>query len=334
MVSHPDGRTATYGSLAARAAQMPLPEGPFALKAPKDFRIIGKATKTADCADIVDGSARYGIDAHMPGMLYAVIARSPYFDGTLRGVDDSAARKIRGVRAIVPITGPKPTEDISRNLAAGVAVVADNTWAAMQGRKALKLDWAPGAWATDSTKALEQRARVAVAGDENIQTGRSDGDMKAAWAGAARKIEADYKVPFLAHATMETPGATIAFEGDRVKLIASLQSPGGASRMISAMTGIPRLNIDIELPRSGGGFGRRLENDFVGEAVQVAQAVKKPVKVIWTRDDDLQNDFYRPFGIQRLRAAADGAGRITAGRIARRRRRARHAPAAATIRTG
>jgi isoquinoline 1-oxidoreductase subunit beta len=245
-------------------------------------------------------------------MVYAVIARAPYFDGTLRSMDDSAARKIRGVRAIVPIVGPKPTEDISRNLAAGVAVVADNTWAAIQGRKALKLEWSPGAWATDSTQALEQRARQAVAGNDNLQTGRSDGDMRAAWANAARKIEADYKVPFLAHATMETPGATIAFEGERVKLIASLQSPGGASRMISVMTGIPRLNIDIELPRSGGGFGRRLENDFVAEAVQVAQAVKKPVKVIWTRDDDLQNDFYRPFGVQRLRAAADDAGRITA----------------------
>ena len=135
--------------------------------------------------------------------------------------------------------------------------------------------------------------------------------MKAAWAAAAKKIEADYKVPFLAHSTMEPPGATIHIVGDRVKLIASLQSPGGASRMINAMTGIPRLNIDIELPRSGGGFGRRLENDFVAEAVLVAQAVKQPVKLIWTRDDDLQNDFYRPFGVQRLRAVADKDGKVT-----------------------
>ena len=163
----------------------------------------------------------------------------------------------------------------------------------------------------DSTQALEARARAAVAGEENIQTGRSDGDMKVAWDTAAKTIEADYKVPFLAHATMEPPGATIHIDGDRVKLIASLQSPGGASRMISAMTGIPRLNIDIELPRSGGGFGRRLENDFVAEAVLVAQAVGKPVKLLWTRDDDLQNDFYRPFGVQRLRAAVDRDGRLT-----------------------
>ena len=134
--------------------------------------------------------------------------------------------------------------------------------------------------------------------------------MAAAWAGAAQTIEADYKVPFLAHATMEPPGATISIAGDRVKLIASLQSPGGASRMINAITGISRLNIDIELPRSGGGFGRRLENDFVAEAVLVAQAVGKPVKLIWTRDDDLQNDFYRPFGVQRLRAALNANGKV------------------------
>jgi isoquinoline 1-oxidoreductase subunit beta len=311
-VWHPDGRSATYGSLATRAAAIvAMPAGPYVLKKPENFRIIGKPTKVADCADIVSGRAQYGIDAQIPGMLYAVIARSPYFDGTIRSLDDAAAKKVRGVRAIVPIAGPKPNEDFTRNLAAGVAVVADNTWAAMQARKLLKVEWTPGAWATDSTKALESRARAAVAGETNIQTGRSDGDMHAAWAGAAKKIEADYKVPFLAHSTMEPPGATVHLHGDRAKLIASLQNPDDASVLISAMTGIPRLNIDIELPRSGGGFGRRLENDFVAEAVLVAQAAGRPVKVIWTRDDDLQNDFYRPFGVQRLRAAADADGKLT-----------------------
>ncbi|HEU5134972.1 MAG TPA: molybdopterin cofactor-binding domain-containing protein [Steroidobacteraceae bacterium] len=309
-VSHPDGRTATYGSLAATAARRPLPDGPFELKKPADFRIIGKPAKTVDCADIVSGRARYGIDAQIPGMLYAVIARCPYFEGTLRSFDDTAARNVRGVRAVVPIT-PPPAGALSRNLAAGVAVVADNTWAAMQARKALKIEWTPGPWAADSTKELEARCRMAVAGDANIQKGRSDGDMQAAWAGAAKKIEAEYKVPFLAHCTMEPPGATIHLQRSRVKLIASLQSPGGASRLINAMTGIPRLSIDIELPRSGGGFGRRLSNDFVAEAVLVAQAVDQPVKLLWTRDDDLQNDFFRPFGVQRLRAAADKDGKVT-----------------------
>jgi isoquinoline 1-oxidoreductase beta subunit len=238
-----------------------------------------------------------------------VIARCPFFDGRLKSFDDSAARKIRGVRAVVPIAAPPPGE-LARNLAAGVAVVADNTWAAMQGRKALQIEWQPGAWANDSTRALEQRCRAAVASASNVQTGRADGDMAAAWAKAAHRVEADYKMPFLAHATMEPPAAFIDLAAGRARLVASLQNPGGASRMISAMTGISRLNIAIELPRAGGGFGRRLQNDFVAEAVLVAQAVNRPLKLIWTRADDLQNDFYRPFGVHRLRAALGADGRV------------------------
>jgi isoquinoline 1-oxidoreductase beta subunit len=309
-VLHADGRSLTYGALAARAAALPLPEGPFELKKPEDFGIIGKPTRVADCGDIVTGKARYGIDGSLPGMLIAVMARCPYFDGTLKSFDDSAAKKIRGVRQVVAIEGSNGGP-LARNLAAGVAVLAENTWAALQGRKALKIEWQPGPWATDSTKALEARCRAAVAGTEKIQKGRGDGDAAAAWASAATKIEADYKVPFLAHSTMEPPGAIVHITGDRAKLIASLQSPGGASRMINAITGIPRLNIDIELPRAGGGFGRRLENDFVAEATLLAQAAGKPVKLIWTREDDLQNDWFRPFGVQRLRASADKDGKIT-----------------------
>ena len=308
-VRHPDGRRLKYGELATRAASLPLPAGPFTLKDARDFRIIGRPTRVADCADIVSGRAQYGSDASMPGMLFAVIARCPYFDGRLKTLDDSAARKVRGVWAIVPIA-PPAAGHLTRNLAAGIAVVANSTWAAMQGRKALVVEWAPGEWGNDSSTALEQRCRAALGGNDGIVTGRSQGDMAATWAGAAKRVEADYQVPFLAHATMEPPGATISIAGGRVKLIASLQSPGGASRMINAITGISRLNIDIELPRSGGGFGRRLENDFVAEAVLIAQALDKPVKLVWTRDDDLQNDFYRPFGVHRMRAALNANGRV------------------------
>jgi isoquinoline 1-oxidoreductase subunit beta len=311
VVLHADGRALRYGDLAERAAKLPLPEGPFDLKQPKDFRIIGKAAKVTDCGDIVSGRARYGIDATLPGMLYAVIARSPTFDGRVKSFDDAAARKVRGVRFVVPIA-PPADGDFNRNLAAGVAVVADNTWAAMKGRQALEIEWDAGPWAKASSRELERRAHALVAGNDGFQTGRSDGDLPKAWNEAARKIEATYQVPFLAHATMEPPGATVSITGDRVKLIASLQSPGGASRMVAAMLGISRLNVDIELPRSGGGFGRRLENDFVAEAVMIAQRVQRPVKLIWSRDDDLRNDFFRPFGVQRLRAVADANGRLTA----------------------
>jgi isoquinoline 1-oxidoreductase beta subunit len=309
-VLHPDGRALAYGALATRAASLAMPPGPFTLKQPKDFRIIGRPTRVADCADIVSGRARYGIDATVPGMLFAVIARCPYFDGRVKSFDAAAARKVRGVQAVVSIPPPPPGH-LTRNLAAGVAVVASNTWSALQGRKALAVEWEPGPWAQDSSRDLEQRCRQAVAGTAGVQTGRSDGDMSAAWSSAADRVEADYQVPFLAHATMEPPGALVDLRGGRARLSASLQSPGGASRMINAITGIPRTNIDIELPRSGGGFGRRLENDFVAEATLVAQTIGKPVKLLWTREDDLANDFYRPFGLHRLRAALDARGQVT-----------------------
>jgi isoquinoline 1-oxidoreductase beta subunit len=308
-VHHADGRRLGYGALAARAAGLPVPAGPFALKAPKDFRIIGRPAPVSDCADIVSGRTRYGSDASLPGMWYAVVARCPYFDGRLKSLDDAAARQVRGVRAIVPLA-PPAAGHLSRNLAAGIAVLADNTWAALQGRKALRVEWQPGSWGDDSSKSLESKSRQALGGDAGVRPGRSDGDMAVAWANAARRVEADYQVPFLAHATMEPPGATVAIENGRVKLIASLQSPGGASRVIHALTGIPRPDIEIELPRAGGGFGRRLENDFVAEAVMIAQAVGRPVKLQWTREDDLGNDFYRPFGAHRMRAALNGSGRI------------------------
>ena len=309
-VWHADGRRLNYGEIATLAATQPLPAGPFELKQPKDFRIIGKPAKVADCADIVSGRARYGIDATLPGMLHAVIARSPTFDGRVKSFDDSAARQVRGVRFVVPIAPPADGH-FNRNLAAGVAVVADNTWAAMKGRDALKIEWDAGPWVKASSREMEQRAHALVAGSDGIQKGRSDGDMGKAWDEAARRIEATYQVPFLAHATMEPPGATVAIMGDKVKLIASMQSPGGASRMIAAMLGISRLDVDIELPRSGGGFGRRLENDFVAEAVMIARQVQRPVKLLWSRDDDLRNDFFRPFGVQRLRASVDAAGKLT-----------------------
>ena len=242
---------------------------------------------------------------------------------------------MRGVRAIVPIAGPKPTEDLVRNLAAGVAVVADNTWAAMQGRKALKIEWTPGVWAQDSTQALEPRARAAVAGRRQ-RPDRAQRRRHGKRHGRTPRstIEADYKVPFLAHATMEPPGATIDIDGDRVKLIASLQSPGGASRMISAMTGIPRLNIDIELPRSGGGFGRRLENDFVAEAVLVAQAVGKPVKLHLDARGRSAERFLPSVRRAAPARRCDQAASSSAGRIASPPPRASIAPTAPTIPTG
>ena len=308
-VVHRDGRTLSYAQLARRAASLAAPTEDAPLKDKGAYHIIGHPTRVADGRDIVTGSARYGIDAAAPGALTALIARCPYFDGALARLDDSQARQVPGVRQILTIEGPKAGAPIDRNLAAGVAVLADDFWSARRGREALRIEWTPGPGAKDSSVALEQRALAALEGHGKVA--RQDGDFEAARRNAARVVEGTYLEPFLAHATMEPPAALIDLRGKRALLVASLQSPGGASSLVSAMTGIARTDIDIQLPRSGGGFGRRLSNDYVAEAVLIAQKAGRPVKLLWTREDDLQNDFYRPFGVHRLTATLDAAGKVT-----------------------
>jgi len=308
-VLHPDGRTLSYAQLANRAAGLTPPASDVPLKDRSARHIIGQPTRVADAREIVTGKALFGLDGSIPGALTALIARSPYFDGSVADFDDRRARRVPGVRGVFRIPGPRAGAPIERNLAAGVAVVADDFWSAHRGREALRITWKRGPGAVDSSAALEERALAALARTGTLA--REDGDFAAARAGAARVIEAVYTEPLLAHATMEPPHALLQLSDKRALLIASLQSPGGASRMISDMTGIARADIEIRLPRAGGGFGRRLQNDFVAEAVLVAQQARAPVKVVWTREDDLQNDFYRPFGVHQLTATLDARGRVT-----------------------
>jgi len=306
-----DGRKLSYGALARSAAAIDPPAEPPALKLPDRFHIIGKPTRVADARDIVTGRSEFGIDAYLAGALTAVMLRSPYLDGTLDTLDDSEARRVSGVVDVIPIPGPKPDEPFSAQLAAGVAVLAENTWAAIKGRDALKATWKQGPWAKESTSALASKANELLDRNENGAVVRTDGDMAKARKQARYTVQARYEMPFLAHATMETPGALLQLKQDSALLIASLQDPDGASEMISALTGIPRRAIEIRMTRAGGGFGRRLENDFVGEAVLIAKAAGKPVKLIWTREDDLQHDFYRPFGVHALAATLDRKKRVT-----------------------
>ena len=308
-VLHPDGRSLSYGELAADASRLPLPQDPPALKSPQEFRIIGRPARVVDAEEIVTGRTGFGIDARLEGALVALVARCPWFEGDVESLDDSAARAIPGVRQIVRLPAPDPALGLSANLAAGVAVVADDTWSAKKGRDALKITWKPGPWRDDSTAALERSALHALndAGDR----ARTDGSFAAARERAARVIEADYFMPFLAHCTMEPQNALLDLREDRALLIASLQSPAGASRMINTMTGIDRLAIDVRMPRAGGGFGRRLENDFVAEAVHIPQAVRKPAKPVWMREVDLHHDWYRPPGPARSSAALNDRNDLT-----------------------
>jgi isoquinoline 1-oxidoreductase subunit beta len=228
--------------------------------------------------------------------------------------DATEALKIPGVRQVVAIPGPALHEAFDFNLAAGVAVIADDTWSAIKARRALEIEWKPGPLPNESRDALRRQAE-ALRGKPAEAVARNDGDFDEAFAGAAKKVEASYEVPFLAHATMEPQNALLRLEADRALLIAPLQSPGGASVIISKLANLPREKIEIHMTRVGGGFGRRLDNDFVAEAVRVAQAAKlREVKLVWTREDDMQHDFYRPFGIHDLAAGLDDAGTVQAWR--------------------
>jgi len=305
-----DGRRLRYGTLARTAASLPAPVTPRALKDPDAFHIIGKPTRTTDAHNIVTGRTRYGSDEYLSGMLFAVILRCPTLGGALESCDESAARKVVGVRDIVRIEGNSADAALDGPLAAGIAVIADNTWAAIEGRRALVPAWTPGPWPEESTALLSARAHALLdAGTDGISV-HSEGDMPGSRRRARLKLNARYEVPFLAHAPMETPGALIEIRQDSALLIASLQDPDGASRIISEMTGLPRTVLEIRLPRSGGSFGRRLRNDFVAEAVLVAKASAKPVKLLWLREDDIAHDFYRPFGVHALAATLDRNNRV------------------------
>lgn len=304
-----DGRRVGYGDLVGLAATLELPGEPLPLKSPSEYRIIGRPTRAVDAAEIVSGRARYGIDVREPGAFVAVIARCPYFDGELASYDDSAARRVPGVHAVLPVPGPKPGEPLTANLAAGVAVVARDTWAALRGREALRIRWREGPHTGESSAALDEQCRQLLAGRGRIV--RDDGDFEAARAAAHRVIEARYRVPFVAHCPLEPQNAFVHVQGDRARVIAPVQQPAGAQRVVSAVTGIARERIEVHMTRVGGGFGRRLTADYVAEAALVSQATGLPIKLQWSREDDLQHDFFRPFGHHALAATLDRRGAVT-----------------------
>jgi isoquinoline 1-oxidoreductase beta subunit len=306
----PDGRRASYGDMAANASTIDPPKD-IPLKNPDQFTIIGKPMKTVDARDIVTGHAEFGSDAYMADMLYAVMLRCPHMDGGIEKVDDSETRQVPGVKDVIVINGPKPNEPFDGVLATGVAVIAENTWAALKGREKLKVDWSAGPWANESTSALASTANGLLDKNTGGIAVRNDGDIIKARKQAASKLEARYEMPFLAHAPMETLGALISVEADKVLLIASLQQPSRASMIVNQITGVARKDIDIRLTRVGGSFGRRLKSDFVAEAALIGKAVKKPVKLLWTREDDIQHDVYRPFGIHAMSATFDKKKKIT-----------------------
>lgn len=314
LVIHPaDDRRLSYGELVEAAAALPAPDPErITLKDPADFRLIGRPARQVDAAAIARGEPLFGIDVERPGMLRAVIARSPTYGGSIRDYDDSAALAVPGVVGTVQIerigSAERPYVD------EGVAVVAESTWAAIRGREALRVEWEPGPNATESTDSLHEVCRDAIGREGEILT-RDDGDFDAGLSRSATRIEATYHVPFIAHVCMEPMNCTAEVSDERCEIWAPTQSPNVDRQALAERLGLPVDSVTVHAMRCGGGFGRRVgPEDFVFEAVQVASAVDAPVQVVWTREDDIRHDAFRPFSYHRLLAGLDDLGRITAWR--------------------
>jgi isoquinoline 1-oxidoreductase beta subunit len=303
------GTEIPYGELVAEASLLALPADPPELKSVDDYRIIGKQQKTVDARDIVTGKSKYGIDTVQPDMRYAVIARAPVLNATVKSFDDAAARKVDGVLDVFRIDGPALGEPYLI-LASGVAVVATSTWAAMKGRDALQIAWNDSPSAKDSSEAFWADNRELLKGEGQIVL--DDGDFSTAMAAAKTVIVRQYEVPFVSHAPLEPQNCFVHVQEDSCHVIAPTQMPSGASRAAAAVTGLPREKIHVEMTRVGGGFGRRLTNDYVAEAAMISKHTGWPIKLQWSREDDVKNDFYRPAGTHEMQAGLDSDNNVTA----------------------
>ncbi|HJT89169.1 MAG TPA: xanthine dehydrogenase family protein molybdopterin-binding subunit [Bryobacteraceae bacterium] len=288
----------TYGSLAEEAAKLPVPATP-ALKAPSQFRLIGKSIKRLDTPLKVNGSAKFGIDTKVPGMMYAVLARCPVPGGRVTGFDAAKTKAVPGVKQVVQISN-------------GVAVVADNTWNAMEGRRALQVQWDEGPVSKWSTASIRQM--FAEMADKPGAVARKVGDADSALNGAAKKLEAVYEAPYQSHSPMEPMNCTADVRSDRCEIWAPTQIQTAAEQTAMKITGLPADRVHVHTTFLGGGFGRRGGADFIAEAVEVSKAIGAPVKLTWSREDDMQHDMYRPASYVKFAGGLDAGGNPVAFR--------------------
>lgn len=289
-------RSASYGELAEAAAKMPVPQD-IKLKDPKDFRIVGTPVRRLDSPEKVDGTAMFGLDVRLPGMVYAAIVNCPVFGGTLASVDDSHAKKIPGVRQVVRFDN-------------GVAVIGDHTWAAKRGAAALKIEWNEGASASVSTKQLVDD--MANSSQRGGAVARKEGNVDDAFGKAKTRVDAVYVQPFLAHATMEPINCTVHVRPDGCDIWLGTQVPTRIRDAGMQATGLPADKIFVHNHLLGGGFGRRLEFDMATQALKVGKALGVPVKVTWSREEDIQHDMYRPCYYDKISAGLDANGKPVA----------------------
>jgi isoquinoline 1-oxidoreductase beta subunit len=297
-------RSLPYGELTASAAALPVLKEAPPLKDVARHTIIGKPTRGVDTPKIVVGEPIYGLDVHVPGMLYAVVEKCPVHGGRPSRVDAAAALAVPGVRRVVTIEGhANPTY-----LKPGVAVVAESTWAALKGREALRVEWSEGAGVGESSATLTAQFREGLSRPGKVLA--ASGDVGRALESAAHAVDVEYEAPFLAHATLEPQNCTAHVGDGRCEIWGPLQMPTSGANVVAEVLGLPRESVDIHVTRIGGGFGRRLLSDYAAEAATISKAVGAPVQVVWSREDDIRHDYYRPAGLQRVRAGVDAAGRL------------------------
>jgi isoquinoline 1-oxidoreductase beta subunit len=304
VVNVADGRRLGYGELVGEAAQLAIPDlRTVPLKPEIQFGIIGTNVPGIGVAAKVDGSAQFGLDVRLPGMLYAVVARCPAFSGKLRRFDALKAKAVPGVKEVLelPASGPRAFT------VSGVAVVADDTWSAICGRAALEVEWDLGDHVSESSIALRQQFQQLLSEPGIIV--RNQGDIDLSLTKAFKSVEAVYELPFQAHAPMEPMNSTVRVESHQAEAWVPCQDPEAPRDEIARITGLKPEQVVVHTTLMGGGFGRRDHSDFAVEAAQVSKAVAAPVQVVWTREDDIQHDFYRSAAMHRLTAALDERGR-------------------------
>lgn len=307
-VRDPAGRTLSYAALAADAAAMPVPNPEsLPLKPASAFRIIGQPIGSVDTPAIVAGKPLFGIDLKLPGMLHAVLVTCPAFGGLLKSANLAEVQALPGVAKVLTIKGDGQAE----SLVDGVAILAKSWWSANKARAALRVAWDDGAQTGFASEGYAAQAAVRHGGKGDAEVLR-DGAIEAAFAEAAKRVTADYHYPFLAHGTLEPQNCTALFKDGGIEIWAPTQNPEAGRALVAKALNLPPERIRINLVRIGGGFGRRLMNDYMVQAAAIAAQVPgTPVKLLYSREDDFQRDFYRPAGWHRFRAAIDGKGRLT-----------------------